>query len=482
MARVAVIGAGMAGLVAARELAKGHKVTLLEASSLPGGRLRTTTFRGRPLDLGPDAFIVRNAAALHLAEAVGLGDEVIHPASRSAAIFARGRLRAFPGSLAIGIPTRWGPLASSHVLSARGLARVALDLLPVFRLPDLSSAMTGGNDPSVSQVLGRHLGREVLDSLVDPLIGGINASDIATLSFAAALPQLVSALAGQRSVMRALRPLAAPRRAGDGPPVFAGLSRGMATLPEAIASELAAGGVAVQLDCPVEALVEEAGGWRIVHRLGEQRVDAVVLALPAPSAAALIGPADEQLARGLCAIPYSSVVTATFAFPETSVPRALSTSLAGAISSGERDVALPGSGVLIPRASGHLVTALSFTSTKWPRSAAPGEVVIRASAGRHLDPRALELDDEALISVVREEIAEVLGITGAPLDQVTCRYPDSFPQYVSGHGANLAALRSRTRGLPPIALVGAAYDGIGIPAVVAGASGEAAELSRRLAS
>ena len=89
--------------------------------------------------------------------------------------------------------------------------------------------------------------------------------------------------------------------------------------------------------------------------------------------------------------------------------------------------------MLIPRGQGHLITAATFTSTKWPRSANPGEVVIRASAGRHGDERALSLDDDELIDEVCRDLSGVLGITQRPLESRIVRFPTSFPQYVSGH-------------------------------------------------
>jgi oxygen-dependent protoporphyrinogen oxidase len=126
----------------------------------------------------------------------------------------------------------------------------------------------------------------------------------------------------------------------------------------------------------------------------------------------------------------------------------------------------------VPRSSGRLVTALSFTSTKWPRSVAPGEVVIRASAGRDGDGRALALDDAALLGAIRRELSELLGIAAEPLDHVVQCWPASFPQYVSGHLQRVGRIRQLAAALPGFALAGAAYDGIGIPACVA--SGERA--------
>jgi oxygen-dependent protoporphyrinogen oxidase len=469
--RVAVVGGGLAGLVAARELAASCEVELFEADARLGGKLQTVTFRGRPLDVGPDAFITRNPAAIGLATDLGLAGELIEPASRSAGIFARGTLHPLPAGLAIGIPTDIAALYRSGVLSTREVLRCATDLLrraAVTRAP--GAARGGGADLSVAELLGPRLGRGVLETLVDPLIGGINASDVGSLSFAAALPQLLPRLEGARSVMRALRPMAAQAGTSPSPAVFAGLERGLGELSEALVADGAARGVRFRTDAAVHGLSPLGGrdGWHLESSAGEGEFEGVVLALPAPRAATLLAGYSPELAAGLSDIPYASVLTATFAFAAGAVPEAVSARL-GAIGGGP----LPGSGVLVPRRTGHLITAASFTSTKWPRSAATGEVVIRASAGRHHDRRAVELDDAGVLATLRSDLAAVLGITEFPLEHVLCRFPDSFPQYVQGHLARVAELRRLSKMAAPLVLTGAAYDGIGIPACIEGAIAQA---------
>ena len=132
---VAVIGGGIAGLAAAWELSGESggktKVVVFEAGADFGGKLRTAPFGGREVDLGPDAFVARRPEALALCRELGLGDELVAPGSRRAYIWARGRLRAFPAGLALGVPTRLGPLARSGICSPAGLLGPALDLAPV---------------------------------------------------------------------------------------------------------------------------------------------------------------------------------------------------------------------------------------------------------------------------------------------------------------------------------------------------------------
>jgi oxygen-dependent protoporphyrinogen oxidase len=469
--RVAIVGAGIAGLAAARALPDDFEVTVLEAGLAPGGRIGSDLFREMPVDLGPDAFITRNDAAERLCHELGLDEELIAPAASSAAIYARGRLRPFPAGLALGIPTDLRALARSGIVSGRGVARAALDfILPESTPPDFVARATAGEDPTVARVVGRRLGAEVLQALVDPLIGGINASDVERLSFVACAPQLAASLAGHRSLARALRPPPRPQRTMPRP-VFLGLRRGLGTLIEALVDELARRGTKLVLGSAVTGLTRAGEHWHLETSSGPVEVDGVILATPAPQTAELLVALAPGTATECAAIPYAGVVTVTLAWNEDAVPAATARALRAIVTTPQTAgagsaAALPGSGVLVPRGRGHLVTAATFTSTKWPRSANPGEVVIRASAGRHGDERALALDDDALLRAVRSDLADILGISAAPLETRIMRFPASFPQYVSGHLARVARIQQSMAQLRAVALCGAAYDGIGIPACI----------------
>ncbi len=494
-----VAGGGVSGLAAALELAEaGFAVTLVEAAAELGGKLVTTSWRGRPLDLGPDAFIARNPAAAELCRRLGLGDELIAPAASSAAVFARGALRRLPAGLALGIPVELAALARSGVVSAPGIARAGLDL--VLPGPDLSGlaerARQGGTDPTIAEVVLPRLGREVFANLVDPLLGGINAGNSRALSFAAAAPALAARLGGRASLIRSLRPAGAqPRRwapqrgrsgtrppaaggagagAGQVPvraassqpgPVFLGLERGLASLVEALVSACRVAGVEIRLRSPLERIRphgsgEDEGGYVVELAGGAQlEAGAVVLALPAGAAASALDALDPRLAAELAAIPYAGVALVTAAFDRAAGPP------------------LQGSGVLVPRTAGRLVTAVTFVSNKWPRSSDPGELVVRASVGRHLDESALELDDDRLAETALGEVAALTGLRAPPREILVQRWPASFPQYVSGHLARVERIEQLVARHPGLAVTGAAYRGIGIPACVEDARRVAARLA-----
>ena len=472
--RVVVVGGGVAGLAAARRLASRHETVLLERDGRLGGRLRTEQFRGRPVDVGPDSFITRNDAAERLCRELGLAAELIEPATTSAGVLARGRVRPLPSGLVLGVSTDIAALARSGVVGPLAALRAAADLvLPRSAATAALAAEDGGADPTVAEVIRPRLGRAVLEVLVDPLLGGINAGDSSRLSFTAAAPMLAASVAGKRSLILSLRrrPRSVPELPGPRKPAFLGLSDGIETLATRLGEECLRLGVDVRTGSAAEWLRLRPAGreprWELGLGGAVLEADALVLALPAPDSARLLEASDARLAAECAAIPYAGVVTVTLAWPMGSVPKAVS--------------ALPMSGVLVPRSARNVVTAVSFTSRKWPRSANTGELVLRVSTGRDGDGRAISLDDHDLVERVRAELASMLGIVAEPAEVLVARYPAALPQYLSGHRARVARIEEASARLPALALAGAAYGGIGIPSCISSGERAAASVEGALA-
>lgn len=487
--RVVIVGGGISGLATAWRLRDGFDVTILEADHRVGGKIATTQFRDRPLDLGADAFIVRNRAAVDLCHELGIDDQLIEPSTRRAAIYARGRLRPFPEALVLGVPTDLRALLRSRVVGTGAALRTARDRFarsPVVSRSLLDDIEQGVKDPTVAEIFTRRLGRRVVEALIDPLVGGINAGDVRELSFAAAMPQVLERITNQPSVMRALAAsaLGAATETG-GHSIFRGLRGGMSVLVDSLATNLEHNGVEIVRNARVREVTRtEDGKFAVSTSSNLWRADALVLATPAFVSATLLGQMSPPLAQKLTEIPYASVATVTFAFAVDAIPKSIAQDLHDLDDSASRDGngsgrLLPGSGALIARNGAWMTTATSFTSSKWPRSAPDGEVIIRASLGRHGDERPATLDDDSLVRQVESEIASILGITAAPLDVRVQRWPTSFPQYVSGHAARVKHIDALANELG-LELVGAAYHGIGIPSCIVQADRSAARLRARL--
>lgn len=480
---IAVVGGGIAGLAAAHALSGAHEVHLFEADERLGGKLRTARLCGRPVDLGPDVFVSRDPAASELVRTVGLGDALCSPNEAGALIYARGRPRRLPSGLMLGVPGDLASLARSGILSQRALVRAALGLVwPVRPLPGVDDLE---HDPTVADALGQ-LGPEVVGALIDPLLGGINAGDVRRLSLWSTAPALAGMLAGRRTLagaMRVARHEASGAPGGAPGPMFLGLADGMGQLVDALSTDCAAAGVQLRPATGIEALRREAGAWRLLGPGVDARVDGVVLAVPAFATARLAADVDPELARCCGEIEYAGVITVTLAYGTEAVPRATSRALAQGRGG---DAPLPGTGMLLPRSTGALCTALTFMSTKWPRSAPPGHVVIRASTGRFGDERSARMSDEELVDAVREELRRYLGIEREPSGTIVQRWPLAFPQYGPGTRRRLQRIGDRTAELASLQLCGSAFGGIGIPACIrsgqAAAASLAAALGRRAAS
>jgi oxygen-dependent protoporphyrinogen oxidase len=454
-ARVVVVGAGIAGLATAWYLnQRGIDAVVLEASDRAGGKVRTTELDGVALDVGPDTFLGRMPWAVDLCRELGIGDQLVAPATSRAWLWSRRVLQPLPDGLALGVPLKPLALARSGVVSPAGLARAALDVV----LPQIKPRA----DPSVADVIGGRLGQEVLDRLVDPLIGGINAGRSDRLSMAAVAPDLFAAHRRHRSLilgLRAERKKAPPSDA----PLFLGLRGGMERLTSTLAASLY-----VRMSTAVEAVARsKSGRLAVAVREGEGDgvsldADAVVLAVSAAAAAGMLRGASAKAADALAQTRYASVAVATLAYRPDDITHPLD-----------------GSGFLVPRVDGRLLTACTWFSSKWPDVRPGGLVLLRCSAGRDGDERIAQLDDDELVARLHAEAAEALGLRAPPAEAVVTRWPHAFPQYDIGHlGRVSAAERALARQLPGVSLVGASYRGVGIASCVR----QAKEAAERIAS
>ncbi|MFD7701132.1 protoporphyrinogen oxidase [Streptomyces caelestis] len=443
---VVVVGAGIAGLAAAHRLREhGARVTVLEASDRVGGKLLPGEIAGARVDLGAESLLARRPEAVDLARAVGLADRLQPPATATASLWTRGALHPMPKGHVMGVPGTAESLAG--VLSEEGLARVGRDA-------DLPRTEVG-DDVAVGEYVAARVGREVVDRLVEPLLGGVYAGDAYRISMRSAVPQLFEAARTHTSLTEAVRGIqarsaAAPRTG----PVFMGIAGGVGTLPLAVADALRAGGAEILTGTPVTELRREPrDGWRVVAGDRVLHADAVVVAVPAPAAADLLRAEAPGAAAELSGVEYASMALITLAY------RRAETALPG------------GSGFLVPPVDGHTVKASTFASAKWGWIAEenPDLVVLRASVGRHGETEILHRDDDGLVEVSRHDLLAAVGLDATPVATRVTRWQDGLPQYPVGHHARVARVREHLAGLAGLAVCGAAYDGVGVPACIASA-------------
>jgi oxygen-dependent protoporphyrinogen oxidase len=451
---VAIVGGGISGLAAAFFLRdRGIAVTVLEGSPRLGGKLAVSEVAGVAVDEGAEALLARRPEGTDLIGALGLDGQLVWPGTTSAGIWTRGLLRPLPKRQLMGVPADLDALGDSGILSAPGLARAREDL----RLPPTPR----DGDVSVASYVAERFGQELVDRLVDPLLGGVYAGRSDQLSFEATLGGLAQAARQHRSLAEAAAALLPPPSGRQAPPVFTTLSGGLGTLPAAVA---AAAGATVRTGAMTRELArtaqEDGARWRLTvgsaHAPQQLDADAVILAVPARPASRLLAglPGAGPAATALGEIKYASMAIVTLAYRRDAFARAPE-----------------GSGYLVPAVEGRAVKAVTFSTVKWPhlRSGHAGLEIVRCSVGRIGEDALLQRDDSDLAGLAAADLAAATGVRGAPADIRVSRWGGGLPQYAVGHRDRVARIRAAVATQPGLAVCGAVYDGLGIPACIASA-------------
>jgi oxygen-dependent protoporphyrinogen oxidase len=494
---VVIVGGGIAGLAAAFFLRdEPVRVTVLEGSPRLGGKLSVSEIAGVAVDEGAEALLVTRPEGTGLIAEVGLAGDRVAPGTTSSAIWTLGALRPLPRHQFMGVPSDLAELAGSGVVSGEGAARASQDL----ELPPT----TRDGDVPVADFVGARFGPEVVNRLVDPLLGGVYAGRSSDLSFDATMPALAAASRRYRSLAEAagsLLPPPAPVAAGErdrapagprsGGSVFTSLAGGLGQLPAFLAK---ASGAEVRTSAMTRALSPAPGppgppgppaapgtgpGWRLTvgSAAAEELIDAdaVILAVPARPAARLLAgvPGASAAVTAFGEISYASMAIVTLAYPRSAFP-------------GAGLAALGWSGYLVPAVDGRAVKAVTFSSVKWPHladittSGAEPLEIVRCSVGRIGEEALVQRADEDLAAVAAAELAAATGVHGTPVAHRVTRWGGALPQYTVGHLDRIARIRATVATQPGLAVCGAAYEGVGIPACVATARTAASQVTEFL--
>ena len=450
--RVVVIGGGLAGLATAHHLLRARpdlELTLLDGADRPGGKVRQQTVGGVRVDVGAESVVASSVAARELFAELGLAEQVVHPEPVPASFWSRGGRHAIPGRTFMGVP---GPQTDLTGLLDEGEVARAAQPAP-FALES--------EDVTIADAVGTVYGRAVVDRVVEPLLGGVYAGRVDHLSLRSTMPALWAAMAGGRSMPTAVESLLPPPTSTPRPRVM-GLVGGVGTLVEALWRSVVDAGGHVEGATLVRRVERTPSGWRVVSGATNAEValeaDVTVVATPAAATSRLLADHAPAAASALAGIEYASMAVITIALPTVSAPP------------------LPGSGFLVPAVDGRPIKASTFSASKWAwvREAADDVVLLRASAGRAGEVATLQRDDTELIADALAEIGRALGTDlPRPVDAHVQRWGGGLPQYDLGHTGRVAAVRSAVAGLPGLEVTGAAYDGVGIGAVLTGAAATA---------
>ena len=446
--RVAVIGGGITGLAAAYFAATARPdatVTVYEQSDRVGGKLQLGELAGVAVDVGAEAILARRPEGLELIDAAGLGQDRVSPLTTSAGIWTPGGLRPIPAGTSMGVPGDVEAARTSKLFDEATMQRLEAE--------PFTPGEPTVEDVAVGALVADRMGEQVVDRLVDPLLGGVYAGRARDLSLQATMPALAAALTSTGSLVEAARiATGSGVRPASSEPVFAGVSGGIARIPAA----LAAGGLFdVQLKTSARGLRRTATGFALtVGAVPDQRevdADVVIIATPAGKAAGLLGSVAASAATELAGIRTASVAIV---------------SLAVAL---DGSVRLPaGSGMLVPASTPSTVKGVTISSQKWPGAPA-GLAFIRASVGRIGEEYLLQRDDEELLARAASDLSGLLGTPIRAVDALVTRWGGGLPQYDVGHRRRVEAIQAAVADVPGLAVAGASYDGLGIPACIASA-------------
>lgn len=429
--RVAVIGAGIAGLTAAHELARsGAEVVVFEGSPHVGGKLRSQRVGDVTVDVGAEALLARRPEGIDLITEVGWADRLVPP-TVSQSLVARGEeLLPWPRTV-MGIP------ADHESVRALGVA-------DIFRPSEPLAAPEG--DESIAQFVSARMGRDVVDRLVEPMLAGVYAGDVDALSVQAAAPILLG-LGPDLMAGAAERLANAPTS-----PALIGVRGGLGSLPARIIEH---GGFEVRTSATVRAVTRDAQGWTLVVgptvAATQEKFDAVIMAAPAPAASRLLAEVTPRASFALAGLEHASVAIITFVLDDAQLPEA--------------------SGFLVPAVEGRDIKAATFSTQKWGWLAekAGDRTIIRCSIGRHGHSQALQFDDATLTDIAHRSLTEVLGDRGhlgTLVDSHVQRWGGGLPQYAVGHRSLVDTVMTDVATVPGLEVCGAAYRGMGIPAVI----------------
>lgn len=438
---VIVVGAGITGLAAAYEVARrGLRPIVLEASSRAGGLIFTDRVDGFTIEAGPDSILTTKPAALDLVRELGLDAEIQSVRPPGGAFVLRGRtLHPLPRPSVLGIPKTWGGLARYSLLSPRARVRLALEPLVAPRIGDA--------DESIGSFFRRRFGRDSVDLIAQPLLGGIHAGDIETLSMRSLFPRLLEIERTTGGILRS------PSGAAAGVSPFASLRGGMSTLVQAIERHLPDD--TIRFNSPVDRLERTRDGWRA----GTTEARAVILTIPAHAAGTLFAAVDTEAARLCRQVPYVSTASVALAWPRQAIAHPLD-----------------GTGFVVARRHSDVrITACTWVSSKWEGRAPEGSALLRAFVGGAHDPDVVSLADDALVAIVRDDLSRVLGITAPPSLARIYRWRNAGAQHTVGHLARVDALEQRLVDHDGLFVAGSGFRSVGIPDCVADARRVAAE-------
>ncbi|NWK83652.1 protoporphyrinogen oxidase [Staphylococcus sp. GSSP0090] len=444
--RIAIIGAGITGLSSAYFIKKQRPdidVTIYEATNRTGGKIQTYRKDGYTIELGPESYLGRKQIMTDIANDIGLQDDLITNQTGQSYIYAKNKLFPIPGGSILGVPTNLKPFIKTKLISPKGKLRAGLDL---FKKP-----IQMENDISVGTFFRERLGDEVLENLIEPLMGGIYGTNIDDLSLMATFPefkereeQFGSLIKGmryekqQRQKQRQLYP-GAPK--GQ----FKQFRHGLTSFIENLTDYVVEQGVKIKFNTPIDDIVISQTAYEVVVDKETDIYDSVLVTTPHQTFMKWFG--NDPALDYFKTMKSTTVATVVLAFDEKHIENTYD-----------------GTGFVIARTSQTDITACTWTSKKWPFTTPEGKVLIRAYVGKPGDTVVDDHSDEQLVDIVKRDLNQMMTFKGAPDFSIVNRLPNSMPQYHVHHMDNIHAIQTHIRqNYPRLRIAGASFEAVGLP-------------------
>jgi protoporphyrinogen/coproporphyrinogen III oxidase len=461
---IVVIGGGVTGLAAAykikRAAGEGHDVsfTLVEKDERLGGKIAgEVTGDGFVVDGGPDCFLTEKPAVHRLAKLIGIEDDKLptDEARKGTWILSRGGLHKMPDGVMMFAPTKFVPFATTGLFSWPGKIRAGMDLFIPRKERWAEGETARDHDETLESFVTRRMGREILDHLAEPLVGGVHASDPSQMSLAATYPRLldmeqkfgsmIGGFVDARKKVAAMKKKYPPKPGEKPRTFFTSFKHGMVTLTNALAD--AAGREHMRTGVGVSAVARDGEKWRVTLSSGEVlEADGVVIATEGWSASVLMKDVDAEVSAALGGISHSSSATVSLAFDTEDL-----------------GFDLNAFGVLCPMAAQRKLMACTYSSTKWPGRAPAGKTLMRGFVGGPHNQKIMENDDETIARIVTDEFRGILGLKAEPIWSRVYRWTNGMPQYTIGHLDRVDVIERKTAETPGLGIGGGAYRGVGVP-------------------
>lgn len=443
--RIAIVGGGITGLSAAYYLQKEiekhdlpYEIKLIEASPDFGGKIKTVRRDGFIIERGPDSFLERKRPTIKLIEALGMEDQLVRNGTGQSYVLVKNKLHKIPPGSFMGIPVQMEPFVFSSLFSLRGKLRGAMDLV----LPKGKPVA----DQSLGHFFRRRFGNEIVDNLIEPLLGGIYSGNMDDMSLMATFPNFYALEQKYGSLIKGLKAtMPKPTKSKSKKPgAFLAFRNGFESLVEELVQQINPD--TLLANTKVDHIEKKDTGYHLLLSNGEvYMADAIMMTTPHFVLPKVLSQYD--FFNVFNDIPVTSVANVALAFDASAI---------------KQDI--DGTGYVISRKSGTRITACTWTNKKWPTTTPPGKVLLRSYVGKPDDQGIVDLSDEEITAIVLKDLGRTMKITKDPEFTVITRWKHARPQYTVGHLDRLTEVRRQIgEQLPGLFLAGSSYEGVGIP-------------------